>query len=414
MRSAIGFVAIGIFAPAFAQEAAVENQQAPPPMVRYVNSAALRVMYPAVEEGQSGRLWTSADSGRTWQSGEAVPCGSAVVFVAPHDGEISLWVGPDGETPDTTTRPTARFIIDTEAPTIQIHELRARFDERNQTELTGRATLIEEHISPRGVRLFHRDAGAVTWTDGGVVSIVNGVFRWPVAPGAPEIADIRLVATDLAGNSTISQRRAARLRADGEPNSTSRPAPSASTPDRKAPAAAPPLAQPLAEDAHPVALESDSAAAHLKNLAREFAATGRFDLAAARFAEASRMSGDDVDSLAAWGDALLKSGALEDAQKKFEFALQRDDGMLEALMGMGNVAEQRGEYPSAAAWFRKAVARHAKSPDAWLRLGDATNRAGDATEARRAWQQAADHAPLESTTREAAERRLRLMRNLGD
>lgn len=408
MRSAGCIIAFGVVFPACAQQVVEEPESATAPIVRYVNSPSLRVTNPATSEGVSMRLWVSTDAGHNWQSGDLIECGQAVTFVAPSDGAFSLWVGPDGETPNVGSPPTGRFIVDTISPTIQVHELSARTGDDGSAELIGRATLVEEHISSRGVRLFFRGAGAATWTDGEVVSILNGTFRWSVPGGAPDLADVRLVATDLAGNSTISQRRAAQLRRIREPNAATQPA--VGEIQSQHVATTRPSTSP--EDFEDHGLESDATTAHLKQLAREFAATGRFDLAAARFAEASRIGGD-ADSLAAWGDALVQTGALNDAQRKFEFALDRNGDMLQALMGLGDIAERRGDYPDAAAWFRKAVERHAKSPEAWLRLGDAANRAGDADEARRAWQRAADYSVEDSTTRSAAERRLRLMRNLG-
>lgn len=380
------------------------------PMLRYINTRELRISLPDDDGESAWRLWTSRDSGRTWQSDNTAPIHGTTTITMPNDGLIQLWIGRDGQSPNVETVPTARLWIDTAAPTIQIHSLEFADSADTTPRLVGRATLIEENITSRGVRLFFRDRATAIWTDAGTITLTNGSFECALPKDAPRVVDVRLVATDLAGNQTISERSTIVRKPRRLTPSANEPQPQFGTKPEIT------TSQPSTEQiatTRPSPIDEQNAE-KLRQLAREFAAGGRFDLAAARFADVSRLRTNDPDVMSEWGQMLLKSGALDDAQQRFDEALQLQPEQFSALLGRGEIADRRGCYREALQFLRRAVERTPDSADAWLRLGDAANRFGDQTEAINAWKTAVERSSAESATHKFAERRLELIRDVGD
>lgn len=395
---------------------------------QYLNYPNVCLVAPGERESIPPRLWVSADGGRTWQwspelddsesaydrpSTPIKPVTSAfheICFQAPRDGRYALCLMPADQMPDEQTLPVASVIVDTTPPTLQIQSLECVVEGASETWLAGRLILIEEHLSAQGVRLFYRAPGARTWTDGGPVARTAGQFRWRIPAAAPARADIRIVATDLAGNQTGSQRPAVSLRGirpAAAVAATTQPADDAQRGGADAPSAIPDIPAPPALDAN--ALERFRRAAELQRLARAFQQEGRNDLAAARFADAATLRSDDAALLAEWGRALLEIDSIDDAERRFADALRVHAGQLEALEGLGEVAIRRGNYREAFELLRRLADDAPDSASLWLRIGDAAGRAGDNAEARRAWRRAAETAPPDSTVKASAERRLRLV-----
>lgn len=404
--------------------AAQQPDAFPAPRLLYVHYANLRITTPGGNDATTSRLWVSTDRGRTWYwtAESAQPeCGTTPTsspstasltahrdfeFLAPRDERYEFCILPADQSPNEQTTPSLSVVVDTTPPTLQIQSLQLDTEDASGAQLVGRLTLIEEHLSPLGVRLFHRAPGERIWVDGGVVAISDRQFRWRIPATAPPRADIRLVATDLAGNQTHSQRSAVSLRSHPK-NAASQPATQPAAASAIASETESPLV--LSNPHDPASIERLRRAAEMHNLARVFEREGRFDLAAARFADAASLRSEDADLLAEWGRALLELDAVDDAEQRFADALRLHAGQLDALNGLGEIANRRGRYREAFELLRRLANHRPDSPELWLKLGDAAGRAGDTAEARRAWKKAADSAPPDSAIGKSALRRLQLI-----
>jgi tetratricopeptide (TPR) repeat protein len=72
---------------------------------------------------------------------------------------------------------------------------------------------------------------------------------------------------------------------------------------------------------------------------------------------------------------------LEQAVVEFETALELQENMPEALIGMGNVYIQQGDYAAAIEALQQAIEQAPDSPQAYYALGEAYARSGDTSNA---------------------------------
>ncbi len=86
--------------------------------------------------------------------------------------------------------------------------------------------------------------------------------------------------------------------------------------------------------------------------------------ARAALAQASHLHGSHV----ALGQALLAQGRLDEAGRAFEAARQLSGGNAEPLVGLGRVAEERGERARAAALYTEAAGQRSGSAEAVWRI----------------------------------------------
>jgi hypothetical protein len=348
-------------------------------------------------------LWVSTDKGGHWQEVEAGLSESNVVrYEAPADGRYAFYLvlensaGRSGEAPVSGSRPHATVIVDTVAPTLQVHKAGFVQAAGERAQLQVSLSLIDESLGDAGARLFYRTSGDTHWRDGGPVNVVDGQFSWEPPDTLGSAIDIRVVATDLAGNrawqeiadvatqfeSPIDQATAA---SDPDPAG---PRPVPVEPVRRTlvePAAQVSLAEPSARQT-PTSQPSSNTLARLRELAERHAALGQFSLATARLEDALERAPDDGDLLVDLGSVLYRAQRHAEAGRRFQAAAELFPDHVGAIEGLALVAATQNRYAQARSHLRHLLRLKPESGRFWLRYGDMEHKLGNAAEAVRAWE----------------------------
>ena len=338
-------------------------------------------------------VWVSTDAGRSWQAAEVTRDGQQIVrYTAPADGRYDFYLvlrnaaGSSADPPEPGSRPTATIVVDTLPPLLQAHGAKIEPVEDCKLQASLPVTLVEENLSKAGVRLFYRD-DSQHWTDGGLATLVDDrvVACLPTCDQAS--VDLRIVATDLAGNvasADVLGVESPRLR-------ETPPEPAATQPAVPEP---PPPTPPSAE------------AQRLRKLAGDFTAEGRFSLAAARLEDALALSPDNADLLVDLGTALYRAGRYDDARRRWQAALAAQPDHTGALDGLALAAVTQRQYPEAREYLLQLQRLRPSSGLVWLRSGDIEHRLGNTAQALVAWRKALSAAAADQNLRENARRRL--------
>lgn len=361
------------------------------------------------------RVWRLEPGG--WASIEAENLSAGVARVTTAgDGEYALFVALNTpahppHAPTLADAPHAVFIVDTRAPTLQIHRVKAENTGAAPAQPTLRLelTLLEENLDSQGVTLFWRPSGLGPWMDGGKLTLQGASALWSAHTGAPRRVDLMVVAVDQAGNRATDTWMAASLRSDVEQSTHVDPSPPPSSLPQTA--AATPAQQrftaPRPSATAPAPADRDPRVERLRKLAREHASRGQISLAAARLEDALSIDPAEPDLLAELGGAALRMGQSDGAASRFSAALACDPRHTASIEGLALVAVAQNRYDAARSRLLELLALQPQSGEAWLRYGDVEHKLGNLDDARQAWQNAAENAS-QRPLRDKADQRLRL------
>ncbi len=386
----------------------------------------------------AAELWLSTDNGRSWQKTAAERSGTMLRYCAPADGRYDFFIilrneaGASADAPVAGTKPTATVVVDRTPPLVQLHAARVEATGEEPPRLTLRCSLVEENLSETGLRLFYRgtDDKERTWRDGGSVTRADGSLSWPLPALSTTTLDIRVVATDLAGNAATSELRDVAIPAAGrspvggarsaapadDPNEavlvahvepvTVAPAPT----NRAAETADRPAALPMPT---PLSAENAQQIVRLRSAAGRLAEEGQYSLAAARLEEALRLSPQDSDLLTDLGGTFYRLGQYDDAKQRFAAATQLAPDHTRAVEGLALVAATQKRYPEAREHLQHLLRLVPDSGNDWLRYGDVEHRLGNTAQARAAWERVLQMPAADKDLREKAQRRLDYFRAEG-
>jgi hypothetical protein len=339
----------------------------------------------------------SRDAGATWRPAQPRrPATGALRYEAPEDGRYDLYLvlvndaGVTGPPPQAGTSPTLSVVVDSIAPLLQLRGAVVR-----ERELTLDAVLVEEHLSPSGIRVFHRSDETQPWSDGGSARFDGVRVCWPLPANlAATTVDLHVVAADRAGNRGADQLLAVRL-----------PAADADVVELAAaplPALEPAPSPPVPPEPEPTR-EASAEARRLRGVGVELLARGQTMLALARLERAARLAPTDGDLLVPLGRALLAAGRTEDAVRRFTARLAAQPDDVDGLDGLAAAAFAARRYAEARAALLRLTHLQPTVGSHWLRLGDAEHCRGDLRAAMTSWTRAAELGPAERT---AAQRRI--------
>jgi len=358
-------------------------------------------------EGVEAELWVSADSGRTWTQATVPNSKGVLCYAAPSDGKYDFYIvlknaaGASAEPPRSGSKPTATVIVDTVPPLLQVHDTSAAPTTGSPSTVNFKVSLVEEHLSDTAVRVFYR-ANDKTWRDAGVAKLADERLAWTVPPDVGPVADLRIVATDLAGNSTFADLHKFALPAHPSQSIDLSDSPP-SEPSRAAPPA--PETQPSAPDAQLSPTDSANLQ-RLRESASRFTGEGQYSLAAARLEDALRLAPQNAEVLTDLGDVLFRLSRYQEADARFQAALQAAPDHAGALEGLALVAAAEKRYPDAREHLRHLLRVQPESGESWLRYGDIEHRTGNMTQAYDAWEHVLRIPAAPAETRTKAQRRL--------
>ncbi len=389
------------------------TRPAPPAFAAAVSYLDTPDIVLGVETDQRGaglkvRLWVATPAEPAWRPIECISrFERAVGWHAPADGEYSFYLvvensaGRSAADPAGDFPPHARVVVDTTAPTLQLHRAVPQRAEDGRVRLRLDLTVFDENLGAQGVRLFTRPAGGSDWSDAGAIAVVNGRHDWAPPPDCPADLDVRVIATDLAGN----QSRDGLLRVSTQvapslspPPADSQPFADASETASSAPADPP---APSAEVARSVE--------YLRRQAERELAADRPSLATHRLRDAVMLAPGDARLRRELARVLLQSGRFEEADQQFQSVLSLEPDDLDALEGLALTAAAQRRYPVAAEHLRSLLDRSPDTGRLWLRFGDIQHKLGRSRAARDAWDRVLALEPPDSRLRAQARERLGLL-----
>ncbi|MFQ5805088.1 MAG: tetratricopeptide repeat protein [Phycisphaerae bacterium] len=414
--------------------AASVSSEAFPDNPQYINSRAVILSYHSANAAEIDRahVWVSPDDGVTWNETTVASAGqNAVRFDVRQDGKYCFYIvlenagGRSGDPPGSGTKPHVKVIVDTAPPTMQIHKARLVTSTHNKPHVRLNVSLVEENLGEAGVHVFYRAKSG--WQDGGPVSFSDGLINWRPPADISSRTDLRLVATDLAGNVVSDEIRGVSITAPGR---TAEPVPPRAdlTPAQAAPTEAleevavppvPPVTVPpvptvtldeaaeLAPATQPTP-EAEQRAQILREQATRYLAQGRLSLAGARLQDALELAPDDADLQVDLGSVLYRARQYDEARRRFRAALDASPEHLGAIEGLALVAATQNRYPQARSHLQHLLRLGPESGKHWLHYGDIEHILGNAAAARAAWERALELERVDKTLREKVQKRLKL------
>jgi Flp pilus assembly protein TadD len=397
--------------------------------VRYLAGRQVVLTFATAGAGpvESVELWVSGDGGSTWQPAPAERTSEkAVRHTVAADGRYDFYLvlhspaGSSSEPPQAGSTPHVRTVVDTVAPTLQLHGVEAGGPEQ-PNEVVLRATLLDENLGATPARVFYRTAADGQWIDGGTAIAGDGRLVWR-APDVSGPVNLRVVATDLAGNRAIDELKdihlhdggraaAAKLELNGLvdlfPESIAGPGDQADliAPVRVAPVT-PVEAQRETTDVAP-GPRTEADLKRLRGLGQRFLHDGRYDLAAARLQDAVNGSPKDADLMVDLGSALYGARRFTDAEARYQAALDACPDQARAVEGLALVAAAQKRYPQARERLLQLLKLKPESGLTWLRYGDVEYRLGNGDKANAAWERTLQMPGADESLRERAQKRLK-------
>jgi len=355
-------------------------------------------------------LWVTANGGQVWRCEPTERAGDILLrFRAPTDGRFGFFVilgsdaGPSAQSPPAGIAPQVECVVDTVPPTLQLHAAEVDAD-RADRQLRLRVSVLDENLGPSGLRVFYRASANGAWRDGGTAALAGNEINWRVPSGVAGILDIRVTATDLAGNRAWDEIQAVHVPADDEENALGRDSlaePTTQPASDETPVASVTRAEPTQTST------SFNQVERLKRLAQRHMAERQYSLAAARLEDAARLAPQDGDVLVDLASALYQSGRYADAEARLAAAVQAAPDHLRAVEGLALVAATQRRYPAAREHLLHLLRLEPGSAVTWLRYGDIEHRLGNVEQAAAAWRRVLELQDPDGAVRDKAAKRLK-------
>jgi regulator of sirC expression with transglutaminase-like and TPR domain len=402
----------------------------------YVSSRQVVLSCQPAATGKTDRIhvWVSCNASQTWNAADvARTAENAVQYDAPADGAYRFYLilenaaGRSGLPPTPSSQPHVTAVVDTAPPTIQIHQAELSASPSGDIELQLRVSLIEENLGSAGIRVFYRASDNDSWQDGGIARFADGIIAWPAPPDASPTIDIRLLATDLAGNRSFDGIAHVKLNPtapEKKPHTPQSDASAAENSDTSldsdlyvppvTPGTVPPLPQvTLSDDTTPApetlaTSRAEAKCARLRELAGKYLAQGRLSLATARLQDALDLVPDDPDLQVDLASILYRTRQYDEAACLFQQALDSSPDHASALEGLALVAATQNRYPQARSYLKRLLQLRPESGQHWLHYGDVEHLLGNTGAALDAWEKVLKIEPTDTAVRKKAQKRLKL------
>lgn len=416
---------------------------------RYLPTRAvtLAVQAEANEIVQGVRIFVSCDEALSWSEVAAAIRERSVRFELPGDGRYECFVVLENEAGESSGAPTpgvaphAVVIVDTTAPILQIHRVQTARGSAGERSLRLGLTLLEENLGETGLRLFYRSTVKSPWIDAGPVHVVERNILWSIPESLAGVIDVRVTATDLAGNRCSDEIHRVPIGVSPEKSeppgikATSQPASAPSNAQDAGEAASRKIPDPyaLAADLSPLGVSrlvdefdtgrprlpssrptedeaalspGERAIQRLRRQASQFRAEGRLTLAAARLREAQTLRPDSPELGNDYGNVLLDGGEFAAAHEQFEKVLAQDSDNLEALGGLARLAFDEHRFEDARRFLTRRMRRGPVRAEDYLLAGDIELRLGNRATARTSWMQGLRAAERDTALKLRIQRRL--------
>jgi len=366
------------------------------------------------------KVWVRTDDS-AWSEARVSRYGPfAVKCRVPHDGNYSFYItlenerGRSGSPPNEQSRPHTRATVDTHPPTLQIHRVTHTQSSDNRLLLRLTVSLVDENLGEAGTHLYYRVNSENGWEDAGVVVCRNGIVTCRPPIETTGRVDLRLAATDRAGNRAVDEIQNVRIpRQSFEPAEADTAQTRILTPVKplEPVTVAPVRLASLVEESTSEASGSTTLrhyeqARRLHEQGAEYLKQGRTSLALARFQKALEYMPEQPDMLSDLGAAYFREKQYDLAGVQFTQALEADPNHVGAIEGQALVAMVQKRYPEARSHMRHLLKLNPDNAENWLHFGDVEHVLGARAAARAAWKQAMQIDAADEFVREEANKRL--------
>ncbi len=354
-------------------------------------------------------LWYTLDSGATWREalskhqptspiGYTVPAdGLYGFYLVLHNARASSPVPSPGTAAHTWVR------VDRALPVVQILAVTPdpRFDLNR--EILIRWTAMDDNCGDRPVTLHYRSERGKRYELIARDAAATGTHRWIVPEAASGRLDIKVTATDRAGNRGVYVADWLHI-VDGQVRSARGDAPKASIEAKQQPAESSPDVEPppLGEEPPPtIHSEPDAGEKTLRHGAAKAAKKqydlgtwhrlrGEHDVAVERYRDALRYFPGYAAARNDLAGLLFLRGDVKEARIEFRRLLETDPRHRPALRGLALVQAKQRDYRSAFETLQKVLLLDPENAETWLNFGDVCMFLGDRPTAREAWTRARD------------------------
>ncbi len=398
--------------------------------VESVSSSRVLIWYhtaPGSPAAEQIDLWYTSDRGHTWRKEDARQAATLpVAFDAESDGLYGLYLvlhnatGASAPPPVVGTAPQKWVHVDRSAPLVQVLGLRPDEHFAVNREIHIRWVARDDNLPNRPVKLYYRCEQTKVYQLVADLLAAESSHRWTVPMLASGRIEVKVTASDLAGNTgrcvvdrlRIEDSRAyvsdvpgARKRQDASAMSPSRPGDETAAGDLRHGSGVAPEPLPDGSLANgsgnvphrgftepPPAVEhvSRGAARHAKKLYD----LGTWHRLRGELAQAEERYRDALDFDPALQDAqndlaglLFLQGDLAGAEKAYDRIIEADPRCCAALKGLALLQATRRNYRSSRETLQRLILLRPQDAEAWLHLGDATMFTGDRRGAREAWKE---------------------------
>ena len=346
-------------------------------------------------------LWYTADRGKTWQNWtrDADPVGP-LSFDAASDELYGFYIilhndaGASAQPPAPGTAPQQWVRVDRTMPVIQALAVRPdpKFLINRLIHLRWNAT--DDDLPDRPVVIHYRTADTKVFKLVADALPARGAYDWAVADDLSGRLQIKLSATDRAGNVGAYLAEPLRISAKSAPTSapaSEEPAPSANGDKGQRGNQHVDLAS--LHDAAYGEPDAGAAATSKEARAKYEAGTwhrlrGEYAQAATRFKEALDLDPKLLPARCDLAGVMLLRGDTDAAQRELQRVLAADPACRPALKGLALIQAKLRNYQSARETLDKVLLLDPRDAEAWLAFGDVMMFSGDRAAARQAWTKA--------------------------
>lgn len=411
--------------------------------VKYVASPRVLLSYemdPDSAPVTKVELWYTMDRGKSWRCAPGLTERTdQIIFDADQDALYGFFIvlhneaGASSPPPSAGAAPQQWVRVDRTAPAVQALGIRPdpRFDSNREVHL--RWSSSDDNLPDRPVALHYRTEQTKTFQLIADCLAARSAYKWVVPPEVSGRVEIKISATDRAGNTGTYLAEPIRIepsrsqnaktpKSQNEPNPTASPAQDEAMGVRRETSKAP--GAPAAERVDLAALKNaaygepdagvDAQAGAASREAREKYDTGTWHRlrgdhaqAEARYKEAVALDPKLLSARCDLAGVLLLRGEAQTAERELHGVLEIDPTYRPALKGLALIQAKRRNYQSARQTLDKVLLLAPGDPEAWLAFGDVVMFTGDRVSARRAWIKAAALGEA-SDVKDRANRRLDL------
>jgi len=387
-----------------------------------------RAGLPAGGSSAEGSLdYVSRDEGSL--TGKAFAPLSPIIFDAQSDGLYGFYVvlynaaGGSAPPPESGMAPQKWVRVDRSAPIVQVLTFRAddHFDVNREIHI--RWTAQDDNLPDRPIKLHYRCEQTKTFRLIADLLAADGSYRWTVPEDVSGRVDVKVSATDRAGNT--GRYRAEWLTMGGsriqglDEDSGAHPGVASMNPQTLEPSnplTLKPMNPLWRGDPPPAADVVDGGAAkQAKNkydLGTWHRLRGEYDVAMLRYREALKFNPDLLEARNDLGGLLFLQKRYEEAERELQRVLAKAPRHLAALKSLALVQATRRNYQSARETLQKLLLLNPDDAEAWMHFGDVTMFTGDRPRAREAWRKAGSLGTASAAVKERAAKRLAIYKTI--